>query len=294
MIIGVLADLGGERLLGKAREIADSQGYGVLAICPENKKSDANRLIGLGADEVQICQASDTADWIGVLSDLIKARSAELRILLLPSNILANFILGGLCIAAAPRVGQVLDCAESVSEFGASKSLKSVPAVLSVRASEDKVSIYSVSLAPVPEPFEDSARYGKIGTFSSSLKEARHARSIPISDFGSPYLDSSTRLTLIVGRNCRSSPKRDENLKKIASRYEAIVVKEEEMSGRVVYGACLAIEVSSPVRDLPELQGTVISINSDRKSPISQVADVAVISQDIDGILERLLLESPQ
>ena len=73
MII-VFCELGGEGLLGKAREIADSAGSKVLALISE-ESVDPQRLIHLGADEVLKSSVNEMSDWIEIISDLITSEN---------------------------------------------------------------------------------------------------------------------------------------------------------------------------------------------------------------------------
>ena len=103
-MIVVLAELGGERLLGKARELADYQGVRVLAVCSEEHKSQAQRYISLGADEVETFPANNVGEWIEIFVNLVKS-SNNLKMIILPSNIVGNLILGAVSARIPERIG---------------------------------------------------------------------------------------------------------------------------------------------------------------------------------------------
>ncbi|MHB8566314.1 MAG: hypothetical protein ACYC7D_00355 [Nitrososphaerales archaeon] len=282
-MIAVLAELNGERLLGKARELADSQGYRVLAICSDKRKSEADRFIALGADEVESYPLSSVADCISIISNIVR-KNNQLRVIFLPSNILGNLILGGVCATAPDHIGSVLDNAESISESGAAKTLPSAAVQLFAGFIENKVSVFSLKLATVPEPFEDSSRYGKV---TSSIVDSSHLISAPLlSEYDLNYLDSSSRLVIIEGKTNFSNK---DLVAKLVSKFEATHLKEDSMQGRAIYGPCFAIEVRKDVRELPEIYGDLVSINSDQRAPISRVANLSVVEPNVESILEGIL-----
>lgn len=286
MIIAVLADLGGERLLGKAREIADSLGYRVLALRQNSRKADANRLIALGADEVETYQVNSASGWVTSITELAKRRS-DLRIILLPSHIVGNYIAGGLSVSLSNSVGKMLDRVDAMTELVASKSIPSCPATLTADLIDGKISIFSMILETLPEPFEDSSRHGKISSFDFSSPANRP--NLLLREFGAKFLESSSKLTMLLGRATANSSLDRGLLTQLASQYNAEVLEEQSAGGRTIYGTCIAIQVDAHTNELPEFQGELISLNSDRNARIIQISDYFVVSKDLNQVVKGLI-----
>lgn len=70
MPIAVFSELGGEGLLGKARELADETGDKVLALCSTRDSDQQQRLIHLGADEVVVCPVSSLGHWLPLFRNI--------------------------------------------------------------------------------------------------------------------------------------------------------------------------------------------------------------------------------
>lgn len=286
-MIVVLADLGGERLLGKAREIADARGYRVLAICSD--ESNAERSIALGADEVEVYPVSTLEDWIEVISETVKAEQ-RIKILLLPSTIAGDVILGAVYARNPEMFGLVMDNVESLSDVEAVKSLPSASSILESKLSEDKISLLSLKLASVPEPFLDSRRFGKtkIRPKKEKISSEKSERGLGLKTSSGPeYLYSSTELSILVGRNIARADNYFTLVSRLADKFDAKIIAEDR-SPPVIYGPCVALEVSSPLRELPRFYGDLISVNS-ITAPISKISNLAVIERDPAALVEQLL-----
>lgn len=286
MIVVVLADFGGERLLGKAREIADSLGYRVLALSENSRKKDASRLIALGADEVEAYNVNFASDWVASISELAKKRT-DLRIILLPSHIVGNYVAGGLSVLLSDSVGKILDRVESMTESSASKPIPSGSFGLTANLTDDKISIFSLKLETLPEPFEDSSRYGKVS--SSDFSSQGNRNDLPLREFGAKFLESSSKLTILLGRAGADSALDRGLVTQLALKYNAEVLEEQSAGGRTIYGPCIAIQVNANPSELPEFEGELISLNSDRHAKIIQVSDYFVVSKDLNQVLRGLL-----
>ncbi len=282
MII-VFADLGGEKLLGRAREIADSLGDKVLAVCKDDAPLRSQRLISLGADEVVSIDAKTVDDWSKVLASLIRTEN-ETRFVFLPSNLIGNAILGATYALAFERVGSVADGIEKLNEQGASKTLHSSESVIRFTSSVGKVSLWSIKLNSVPEPFEDPSRYGR--TRKLELPKASQSPGSPSAE---KILDISSRLTILVGKNYFE--KVDVSGKKIEDLAQKFAGNVLRMSGKVqvVYGPCLAIEVESPEKELPEFQSELLSLNTSKDAAISRISNLSATTPDIGKVIDKLL-----
>ena len=284
-MIAVLAEYGGQRLLGKARELADYQGTQVVALCSDEDKPLAQRYISLGADEVRTMPADNIGEWIEALVDLVKT-SKQVNTIILPSNVIGDLILGAVSARVPERIGSVIDGAESLSESGASKTIPISECSLGVSLSfsEDRVSILSLKLNSFPEPFEDTTRYGKVissGPLSPQIKQDRFY--IP-----SDGLDNSSSV-LVILKGKSLGDRLDEVITKVASKYKAYLLEEEDLPGRVIYGNCLAVDVSSFPDDLPQINEDLISINRNTNAPITKLANLAILTSDIEGVLASLV-----
>lgn len=286
-IIIVFAEVGGRRLLGRAREIADSLGFRVLAVCSRDIANKAQELIWLGADEVISFNAVSVNDWSKVLAYLIR-NEKQTKFVLFPSNPIANAILGSTYALASERIGSFADGVEKFNDQGASKVLHPSEIILQTAASSEKVSMWSVKLNSVPEPFEDSSRYGK--TRDLELPKDSQNPGSPSIENSKSFRDRSSILTLLLGRNFHEGLGAPQKLKldELAKKYSGILL---EMSGsvQVVYGPCLAIEIGSSERELPEFQSDLLSINSSKNAPITAIAKLSATSPDVGKVIEELL-----
>ena len=277
MII-VFAELGGEKLLGKARELGDSSALRVVAVCSAASKK-SKKLISLGADEVVTHTASTVGEWAEVFSSMLRGDS-KIKYILFSSNLIANMILGSVYAKSKERIGSFLDGAV-LGENGASKDF--FGSVLEAKSSTDKASIFSVQTGSVSEAFEDTSRYGKTVESAVSLVAAKNLKTPKLSDYSAQdYLDSSSSITLLVGTGLSSSSA----LGELAPKLQARVIK---LSGavEVIYGPCLAIEVSSAQRELPDFRGDVVSLNS-KEAPISSVVNLSVVTLDVEKVISEL------
>lgn len=277
-MILVFCEFGGQKLLGKARELADMSGSRVLALTRENGL-DTQSLISLGADEVLTCSADRTQEWVDVISDLVR-KSRGLRITMFASNRICDSIMSGVYAECADNIGTYFDGIDRIEGDSLSKSFPEFGVRANDQLSEEKVALVSVKLSSVPEPFEEGSRYGKVTKIPFTTAPKDDVRLSTISD----CRGVSSILTILLGSN---DPKLLDLCDKVAQKYFAIV---KEVSGRVqvVYGPCLAVEVKSKLGQLPNFKGPLISINSAR-APVTLVSDLAGISEDIEGVLEGLL-----
>jgi hypothetical protein len=276
MII-VFAELGGRKLLGKARELADASGDRVLALARQDNERDPQSLVHLGADEVLTCKVGETSGmaWMSIFLELMKKETV--RLVMLPSDLLCNEVLGGLSYALGQK-GTVMDDVELLEATSASKSFKDLSVALRRVIPESKVALFSVKLSSVPEPFEDSSRYGKISSMEL------HSQVGGLSELDTEDLQSSDVLSILLGSD---DPKLNELANRLGEKWDAPV---RQMSGKieVVYGPCLAVEVKSRLNDLPEFKGSLFAINS-TKAPITSIADAASVTSEIEKVLELML-----
>ena len=279
-MIVIFCELGGEVLLGKAREIADSSGDRVLALIAEDSV-DPERLIHLGADEVLKCSVNALGDWIEIISDLIRNEN-KLKLVIFPSNIISNVIMGASYSRVRSKIGYYLDEAELVEGTTAIKSFASTGFSLQKSTAEDKTGLLSLKISSVSQPFEDTSRYGKI----RELQMKQITDSFPILlDVPEEPLSSSGELTILIGP--LSNGHVNELVQKVADKYHSRIRKYSR-SVQVVYGPCIAIELYDNLRDLPEFKGDLISLNA-RSSPIGAISDLVIINSEIEKVLEGLL-----
>lgn len=277
MII-VFCELGGESLLGKAREISGSTGDRVLALVGGDS-IEPQRLISLGADEVGKANVSELGDWIELISDMVKGTSKP-KLVIFPSNVISNVIMGAVYSRSRTHVGCYLDEAENID---GSTLIKSFDSGFLLRKSfpEDKVCLLGMKISSVPQPFEDDSRYGK--TTELQLKKPSDAFPI-LTDPPEVAMNASSELTVLVG----SSEERINGLaRRLAEKYHGRILNYSGALS-VVYGPCVAMDVVDKLRNLPEFQGDLISLNS-KACPINLISDVAVINPDIQKILEQMV-----
>lgn len=267
-------------MLGKAREIADSIGDRVLALVAADSL-DPQQLIYLGADEVAKAPVNELGDWIEIVSDLLAGENKP-KLVLFPSNIISNVVMGAVYSKSRSKIGCYFDEADNVEGTIATKSFDSSRFALQKTSGESKTSLVALRIASVSPPFEDTSRYGK--TTELQLKKATDVFPILVDAPETP-MNSSCELTVLIGATC--DDRVNEQAQQLAKKYHSRVVK---YSGavEVVYGPCLAIDLNEKLRDLPEFEGDLISINAS-KSPINSISDLAVVSLDIPKILERML-----
>jgi hypothetical protein len=275
----VFCELGGEGLLGKAREIADSVGDRVLALIAEDS-IDPQRLIYLGADEVLKVAISNEGDWIETVCDIVR-NEHETRLVIFPSNIIANVIMGAAYCRVKDKVGSFLDDAVFLDVGNATKSFQ-VGLGLQRTWREGLVGLVSVKIASIPEPYEDSSRYGKI----REVQLAKAAEIFPILfDVPEVPLSSSSELTVLV--DPESSDPIKYVARELAEKYRS---KIRNYSGavRAIYGPCIAIEINDKLAGLPEFKGDLVSMNT-KFSPINAISDVSIVNPEISKVINYLL-----
>ena len=263
-------------MLGKAREVADSLGDRVTALVGSDS-TDPQQLIHLGADEVLKALVETPGDWIPIISDLIETEK-RLRALIFPSNIISNVISGAIYYREMRNVGGFLDEADFVDGTNVSKGFDTNSQAFQKALAEDKVNILSINILAAAPPFEDTARYGKVKEY--------HRRDNAAVNFlmeGAPEepVNSCQELTVVAG---------DESIleatRKLAERFHSRLMKYSGLI-EVIYGPCIAVEVSGKLRLLPEFGGDLISLNS-RVSPINAISDVVVVNSELNDILDNI------
>ena len=80
---------------------------------------------------------------------------------LFPSNVTSNVIMGALYSHARSRIGCYLDQAGLVEGKAVAKSFDTTGFTLQTIPSENTVSLVSLKTNSMPKPFEDTSRYGK-------------------------------------------------------------------------------------------------------------------------------------
>ena len=278
-MIVVFCEFGGKILLSKAREIADSSGDRVWAVVAKGS-NDPQELIYLGADQVSVCNVNGLNDWIGIIADFVIENDP--KCVIFPSDILSNMIMGAVYSSARDHISSYLDEANLLDETKTGKSLEALRVSLQKKSNSEKCRLVSLRLSSLPQPFEDSTRYGRIN--SLELKPYPFTPEI-FSPQSSHGLSSSSELTVLIG--AKHSDKTIELCNKLAQKFHG---KAKRISGstEIVYGPCVAVEVDKKLGDLPVFNGEIIAIGT-RKYPINHVADVEVVTHDLSEILEGLL-----
>ena len=275
-MILVFCVFGGQKLLGKARELADVSGSRVIALVRRDEPNTQS-LISLGADEVLTSSADGISEWVEVIADLVN-KSSGLQRVMFPSNRLCDAIMGGVYFECKEKIGAYLDGADRVEESASRSFLE-----FGIRAStttDGRISLVSIRLASLPVPFEDGSRFGKVTPIPDRPEVRNDFRLSSIGD----CRGVSSILTILLGRTALTL---QEKCEKLGQKYMASV---KVLSGRtqVVYGPCLAIEVEAKLGDLPAFKGPLISVNSER-APISAISDLAGVTDEIDAVLAKLL-----
>lgn len=287
-MIVVFAEFGGERQLGKAREIADSLGVKVIAVCSAESGTETftQRLISLGADGViKFNHPKNVFEWSEVLSSILNGQT-RVRLLLATSGLFTDAILGRVYALSKDRVESFASGIDSLSENEATKGLRSWGASLRFKLTGE-VCIFSLKAASNPMPFEDSMRYGKTtqkdvlpkpGKFSPSTADVNPEE----------YIGSSGILTLLVGKNLARKGAELKQVQRIASKYKGKVV-EQNSKVEEIYGPCLAIDFEGwQESELPTFHGELIAIASSRNQIITRVADTSSITSELPKVLEKL------
>ncbi|MDA4111095.1 MAG: hypothetical protein OK439_01045 [Thaumarchaeota archaeon] len=276
MTIIVFSEFGGENLLGKARELGDASGEKVAALTSKGSSDKDQKLIFLGADEVLICDVKSVGEWISVISDYVKSDGSS-RMIIFPLSFSSSAIMGAIYARDKGRFSPFLDGADTVELDSAARKIGTFNFALERKLISDKVALISLRTASVSKPFEDTSRYG----------EVRKLELIPSKNSFQILLDNSNseEFTVLVGRGVTGTTAELAEL--VASKYRG---RARQYSSRieVVYGPCLAIEMGSKLRDLPEFNGELISISS-RALPINSIADASAVIPELDAVLQGLL-----
>jgi hypothetical protein len=289
-LIVVFAELGGEKLLGRARELADSLGLRVLAVCSDSHDAVfSQHLILLGADEVIKYRGTKSVfDWANVLSSLLREKG-QVSFLFGMSGLYTDAIFGRTYALDKERIGTFLTGIDSINEDTGAKYLRTWSAALQNRpGSEGKVSVFSFKSSAIPEPFEDSSRYGKTSETEIKAEQQKSSPSV-LNIESSEFLDSSGRLTILSDNSSSSDEERNKAIHNVAQKYKADVVTYSSQV-QEVYGPCIAIDVVlRHERELPRFHSELIAVNNaEDHSVISNVADLRVLTNDTGKILQEL------
>lgn len=280
-MIAVFCESGGHILLGKAREIADESGDRVLAIALDDSREwtkSPDQLIALGADVVVLCRLAKDG-WTETISDIIRSEPS-LKLVIFPADLGSSVLMGSLVGALPEGISGFLEDVDSLTSDEAAKKIDDgfMIAAKLVAESSAKTSLVSVKINSVAEPFEDASRFGKTRVMGETASDV-------ISDKPALPRSASSTLVVLVGRGAVG-----ETSKLAASLAEKYAGSASEISGKieVIYGPCIAIEVSSGLRELPDFKGELISISS-KKFPIGSMAELSAVTPEVDKLLERLL-----
>jgi electron transfer flavoprotein alpha subunit len=287
----VLAEFDGEKLLGKAREIADSMGFRVLALCSSERGADfAQKLISLGADEViSYSNLTDVFEWSKAVSSLLNA-NREIRFVFAISGIINDAILGRVYASLSNRVNSFATRIDSINEIEATKNLRTWGASLHFRISgeEDKVSLFSFKPFSIPYPFEDPSRPGKVTEveFKSEASAKKSPKTAGLEK--ECFSDSGSILTILVGKAVARGRAQLEAAQRIASKYYGTLLTTDEKV-QDVYAPCLAIKIEDRrAKDLPRFHEELISVTDSEGQVISTVADTSIVAVNITDILRDL------
>ena len=247
-----------------------------MAIVSGKGPRSASTFIYLGADEVIQFDFPTKGDWAFLISEYVKTESG-LRMMIFPADILTDSLMGMVFALIPDKIAGYLDDAESLNSSEISKSLASFLLIQNI-TSNGKTYLVSLKLSSVTEPFEDSLRAGRIR--ARSLEDGKGIPPPP------PEIHSWSVVPLIlVGEGVAEEPSRLAG--QLGEKYHGIM---RFFSGKteIVYGPCIAIEVSAKLRDLPEFKGDLISISS-KKVPIDSIAELSVVTSELDQILKILV-----
>jgi hypothetical protein len=272
-MIVVFCELGGSKLLGKGRELADATGDKLVALTSERSDEKQQNLIYLGADEVISCAIDNLSDWTPVISGILDPES-NVKMIVFPSNSSANILMGLLYSGVKGKISTFLDGAEVIDADLISKQFDDF--VLQKRLISKETALVSLKLESFAEPFADTSRYGKI----RSIEKVSTARVVSLQ----VATDSSSRLTVLVGKE--ASERTLTSAKRLAEKYHG-EMKINSGKVEVIYGPCIAVEISTRLRELPDFKGELISL-SEKNLPIVSIAEVAVVTIELDNMLEGL------
>ncbi len=287
----MLAEFGGERVTGKARELADLLGYRVLVICSSESNQDfPERLIALGADEViRLDGAKSVAEWSEALALLLKER-VEIKYLLATSGIVADAILGAVYAISNDKISCFATGIDSLNEMESVKNFRSLGISLHFKMGT-KANVFSLKATSIPIPFEDTSRYGKISNLKPKLLAEPQGRVSPTTSGLSreQYLDTSQILTVLAGKELAADELEFKEARRIASKYQGKFV-EQQSHVEEIFGPCLALRVSAwREKDLPSFHGELIALISSDDQVICKMADSAgIITKDFPKVLSKL------
>jgi hypothetical protein len=275
LAIAVFCELNGQSVLGKARELADETGDRVSAFCSLKDSEQQKKLIYLGADEVVVCPIVNWGEWVSIISQYLITHK-DVKVILFPSSLLSNALMGAIYGEVISQISPFVESADVITSDGAGRKLEG-SVVVEKNFLREKTALVSLQKAAVAEPFEDTSRFGKIRNFEEGLR-------VKIPLLPSELRSSSDQLTVLVGSDISS--RTSQLASRLAEKYGGVV---KPLSGKVevIYGPCVAIEVASRLRELPEFKGELLSISS-RKMSINAVAELSVINSEIDRVLENL------
>ncbi len=273
----MFSELGGDGLLGKARELADETGDRVLALTSAKESEKQQKLIHLGADEVLVCPVKDLGDWVPIISKYATSDDG-LKTVIFPSGNSSNSLMGMIYGVISERISPYFEDVQSLSGNEVAKNFEG-SLVIQKQLSSEKIALISLDRPSFAEPFEDAMRFGKI----KNLPEGFIPNNSSVSSFPE-ILSNSKRLVVLLGQGLDSTAVLANQL---AEKYRGIA---KVLSGKIeiIYGACVAIEVPSKLRELPEFRGELISISS-KRLPINDIAELSVVTSEVDRLLENLV-----
>ena len=305
-------------LLGKGRELADTLGCALTAVCPGRTDGFGPALIAAGADEVLFCTSdrfSDTDDdaFARVLVPLIRERAPE--IVLFGATILGR--------SAAPRAaaqlvtGLTADCTALSIEPDSRLLAQTRPALggnlmatIVCPDSRPQMATVRPGVFPCPEP--DPSRPGRIETLEPPDLPENGIEILTSGILSGSDGISSAEVLLVAGRGVGSS----KNLKKVfeLARLMGAQVgvsrplidmgwaeyphQVGQTGASVSPKLLISLGVSGAVQHLAGIGGarTVIAVNTDENAPIAKRADYFVsmdCMQFVKEMTEKLKAGAP-
>lgn len=248
----------------------------MIALGLSNGPTNADSLIRFGADEVVQFDYPKVGGWPLLISNFINSESG-LRMVIFPSDIMTNALMGMILASIPEKISSYLEDADSLNSDESAKRLDGF-LLIQKGTPEGKTRLASLKLSSVPEPFEDSSRSGKVRAVAADGEKG-----VPPPP---PIMHSwSTVPVILVGQGVTEETTKLAS--QLAQKYSGVL---RFLSGKmeVVYGPCIAIEVSAKLRDLPEFKADLISISS-KKLPINSIAEISAVTPELDKLLKILV-----
>lgn len=284
-MILVFTEFNGERVLGKARELAEALGRKVVAISAGDHDS-AQKLVHLGADEVLLHSNPESVfDWTEILSSFLNEKTPSF--LLGGSGILTDSIFGRVYAISKAKVGAFATGMDTMNETLATKIMRSWNSTLafSVESLNGKSNIFSLKVASIPEPFEDTSRYGKISERSFTRTNESDSPKFTVKN---DDVDESGVLSLMLGKELAQEPKGEARraIELLVKKYNAKLVEEEWSE---IYGNCVAFGVETTnQKEFPEFHGELIALVRSDLAAITRVASTTYLTNEISAVIESI------